>query len=135
MTLDESHVDASGLPKVHLHWQLSRIDKESVIRSHEILAEQFAGSGLGVLVPEPEFLDDGPDWGPGLRGGHHHMGTVRMADTPRQGVVDRHGRVHSVTGLYVGDSAVFPTGGYANPLLTLVALAWRLGAHLRARLV
>ena len=134
VTLHETHVDASGLARVQLHWQLSRTDKESVIGTHGILAEQFARSGLGLLVPEPAFLDDGPDWGPGLRGGHHHMGTARMADDPRHGVVDRHGRVHSVKGLYVGDAAVFPAGGSANPLLTLVALAWRLGDHLRDRL-
>lgn len=130
VTLDESRIDASGIPRVQLHWQLSRIDKESIIASHEILSRQFESSGLGVLVPEPAFLDDGPDWGQGLRGGHHHMGTTRMADDPRHGVVDRHGRVHSVHGLYVGDSGVFPTGGFANPLLTLVALASRLGEHL-----
>jgi choline dehydrogenase-like flavoprotein len=133
VTLDEDRIDASGLPRVQLNWQLSRRDKESIMGAHEILAEQFATSGLGVLLPEPAFLDDGPDWGPGLRGGHHHMGTARMADDARHGVVDRDGQVHDVHGLYVGDAAVFPTAGYANPLLTMVALSWRLGAHLRVR--
>lgn len=134
VTLDDTNRDASGLPRVILNWRLSRIDKESIMTAHEILATRFLASGLGVLVPEPAFRDDGPDWGPGLRGGHHHMGTVRMADDPRDGVVDSNGRVHSVRGLYVGDSGVFPTGGFANPLLTLVALAWRLGKHLERSL-
>ena len=134
VTLDEDHLDASGLPRVNLDWKLSRIDKEAVVGAHEILAEQFKASGLGILRPRPEFLDDGPDWGPGLRGGHHHMGTLRMSVDPRHGVVDKHGRVHTVQDLYVGDSAVFATSGYANPLLTLVALARRLGEHLEARL-
>jgi choline dehydrogenase-like flavoprotein len=62
------------------------------------------------------------------------MGTARMASDPRHGVVDPDCRVHSVHGLYVGDSAVFPVSGYANPLLTTVAIARRLGAHLRATL-
>ena len=134
VTLDARDTDASGLPRVQLRWQLSRIDKASVIASHDILRDQFLESGLGVLVPEPAFLDDGDDWGPNLRGGHHHMGTARMANDPRHGVVDSNCRVHSVHGLYVGDSAVFPVSGFANPLLTTVAVARRLGAHLRSQL-
>lgn len=132
--LDARNVDALGLPRVQLRWKLSRLDKESVMVSHEVLQQHFLETGLGVLIPEPAFLDDGDDWGPNLRGGHHHMGTARMATDSRHGVVDPDCRVHSVHGLYVGDSAVFPVSGYANPLLTTVAIARRLGAHLRARL-
>ena len=131
VTLRPRDRDATGLPRIDLHWKLSREDKESVLRSHEILADQFMGSGLGVVVPEPAFRDDGPDWGPNLRGGHHHMGTARMGHDPMHSVVDVDGRVHGVDGLYVGDSSVFSTVGYANPLLTTVAIARRLGAHLR----
>lgn len=54
------------------------------------------------------------------------MGTTRMADSPRQGVVDRDCRVNGVDNLFVAGSSVFPTGGYANPTLTLLALAIRL---------
>ena len=54
------------------------------------------------------------------------MGTTRMADSPRQGVVDRDCRVHGVDNLFIAGSSVFPTGGYANPTLTLLALAIRL---------
>lgn len=118
------------MPRVKLNWRSSRLDKEAVVGAHKVLAEHFAASGLGILTPEPEFLDDGPDWGPGLRSGHHQMGTLRMSADPRHGVTDRNGRVHTVQNLYVGDSAVFSTVAYANPLLTLVALARRLGKHL-----
>jgi choline dehydrogenase-like flavoprotein len=57
-----------------------------------------------------------------------------MADDPRRGVVDRHCRVHGLANLYVAGSSVFPTGGSANPTLTIVALALRLAEHLRAEL-
>jgi choline dehydrogenase-like flavoprotein len=50
------------------------------------------------------------------------------------GAVDADGRVDGTTNLYVAGPSVFPTGGHANPMLTLVALALRLAAHLRAHL-
>jgi choline dehydrogenase-like flavoprotein len=58
-------------------------------------------------------------------GGYHHMGTTRMSECRRQGVTDGVGRVHSVDNLYVTGSSVFPTSGWANPTLTIIALAMR----------
>jgi choline dehydrogenase-like flavoprotein len=57
-----------------------------------------------------------------------------MADDPRRGVVDRDGRVFGCDNLYVAGSSVFPTGGFANPTVNLVALTLRLAEHLRTRL-
>jgi choline dehydrogenase-like flavoprotein len=62
------------------------------------------------------------------------MGTTRMHDDPKQGVVDRNCRVHGIDNLFVAGSSVFPTGGAANPTLTLLALTLRLADHLRPRL-
>ena len=61
----------------------------------------------------------------------HHMGTTRMNDNPNRGVVDSNCRVHGVANLYVTGSSVFPTCGNANPTWTIVALALRLGEHLK----
>ena len=47
-----------------------------------------------------------------------------------RGVVDRHGRVHSADNLYVAGASTFPTAGFANPTLTIVAMALRLARHL-----
>jgi choline dehydrogenase-like flavoprotein len=57
-----------------------------------------------------------------------------MSDNPTTGVVDTDCRVFGVENLYVAGSSVFPTSGYANPTLTMVALAIRLADTLRARL-
>ena len=62
------------------------------------------------------------------------MGTLRISDNPHHGVVDANCRVHGMDNLYVAGSAVFPTSGYANPTLTIVALALRLADHLKNRL-
>ena len=56
---------------------------------------------------------------------HHPAGTARMADDPKQGVVDRNCRVHGVSNLYVASSAVFTTGGCAPPTLIIIAMAVR----------
>lgn len=74
------------------------------------------------------------DWPERVVGGPHHMGTTRKADDPRHGVVDADCRVHSSENLYVLGCSVFPTGGYANPTLMIVALALRLAEHLRSSL-
>jgi choline dehydrogenase-like flavoprotein len=65
-------------------------------------------------------------------GNWHHLGTTRMHRDPTKGVVDEHCRVHDVSNLYLAGSSVFPTGGYANPTLTIVALALRLADRLKS---
>ena len=62
------------------------------------------------------------------------MGTTRMHDNPKKGVVDRDCRVHGTSNLFIAGPSVFPTGGYANPILTAVALALRLADHVKQRM-
>jgi choline dehydrogenase-like flavoprotein len=57
-----------------------------------------------------------------------------MHTDPKQGVVDKNCRVHGLENLYVTGSSVFPTIGYANPTLTIVALAIRLAEHLHQQI-
>jgi choline dehydrogenase-like flavoprotein len=57
-----------------------------------------------------------------------------MHADPRHGVVDENGRVHSAPNLYVAGSSVFPTSGWANPTLTILALTLRLADHLNRRI-
>jgi choline dehydrogenase-like flavoprotein len=47
-----------------------------------------------------------------------------------RGVTDRHGRVHGADNLFVAGASNFPTAGFANPVLTIVALTLRLARHL-----
>jgi choline dehydrogenase-like flavoprotein len=61
------------------------------------------------------------------------MGTTRLHQDPKLGVADADCRVHSLANVYVAGSSLFPQSGYANPTLTIVALADRLGLHLTAR--
>jgi choline dehydrogenase-like flavoprotein len=67
-------------------------------------------------------------------GGCHHAGTARMAADPRDGVVDHDCRVFGIENLFIAGSSVFPTSGWSNPTLTLLALGYRLADRLKAEL-
>ncbi|HEX8217176.1 MAG TPA: GMC family oxidoreductase [Allosphingosinicella sp.] len=123
--------DALGLPRVKLDWRLSPIDVQSVAVLVRTLGDELARLGLGRVEPA-DWLSN-PDGGwrtdPLISahpiGGYHHMGTTRMADDPRRGVTDADTRIHGIGNLYVAGSSLFPTSGWANPTLTIVALALR----------
>ena len=77
---------------------------------------------------------EGRQWPAKLEGTWHHMGTTRMHDSPREGVVDRDCKVHGISNLYVGGSSVFPTVGANFPTITIAALTLRLAGHLMRQL-
>jgi choline dehydrogenase-like flavoprotein len=80
-----------------------------------------------------DYLEDPDDasWPDFAGGGWHHIGTTRMSDDPRSGVVDANCKVHGLSNLYVAGSSCFVTCGSANPTLTVVALSLRLSDHLK----
>lgn len=122
--------DALGVPKVDLRWQLVERDVHTIQSCVKLFGQAVGEADLGrVSLREAttEALSRH------IVGGWHHMGTTRMSPEPTKGVVDVNCKVHSVNNLYVGGSSVFPTSGYANPTLTIVALAMRLVDHLMDR--
>lgn len=125
--------DQLGMQRVALDWRLSDVDKRNVRRTLELLGAEVGRAGIGRL----RILhgEDEPGWPEDLNGGQHHMGTTRMSDDPKQGVVDRDCRVHGMSNLFVAGSSVFPTPGGATPTLMLVALAIRLSDHLKGRVL
>ncbi len=127
-------LDRFGVPLPHVHWQAVDADATSFHRFHEVLEEELAGAGLGAL--RRTFNGDGDGggrrWRDLVQSGKHHMGATRMSSDPELGVVDADCRVHDLENLFVAGSSVFPTYGWANPTLTLLALALRLADRLAA---
>jgi choline dehydrogenase-like flavoprotein len=115
--------DHFGQPRPLVQWKWGELNARSLQLGLEALARDLAEAGLGVLKLEQPF---GP-----LQLSHHHMGTTRMHIMPQHGVVDPNCRVHGTSNVFVAGSSVFPTGGYANPTFTIIALAVRLAKHLR----
>lgn len=124
--------DRLGLFRVRVEWRLPPELPTHVLRLHRLLDAELRRTGVGRLVTL--FEPDGSDLPDRVLPSYHHMGTTRMHDDPRRGVVDRHGRVHGIDNLYVAGSSVFPAYGHANPTLTIVALTLRLADHLGPRL-
>ncbi len=56
----------------------------------------------------------------------HLFGTAHMGADPATSVVDPRGQSHDLPGLYVADSAIFPTNMGVNPAHTVAAMAWRI---------
>ncbi len=125
-----SREDRFGMRLPHLVWRVGEWERRSIRRAQELLAAAWQAAGVGRL--EGRLGEERPRRL--FRGHWHHLGTTRMDPDPTRGVVDEHSRVHGVANLYVTGSSVFPTGGYANPTLTIVALALRLADELEATL-
>ena len=125
--------DPLGMPRAALDWRLSDVDRENVRRTLELFGAEIGAAGIGRL----RILhgEDETGWPEDLDGGQHHMGTTRMSDDPKQGVVDAECRVHGMSNLFVAGSSVFPTPGGATPTLLLVALALRLADRLKGMML
>jgi len=122
--------DRIGMPISKINWQINQQEVTTVERLGELIATEFRRIGL----PQPvlykhnheleqfqlKFVDRA-----------HPTGTTRMSATPSSGAVDDNCKLHSVDGLYVAGSSVFPTSSHVNPTLDILALAIRLADHIK----
>lgn len=120
--------DALGIPRLKTNLQISENDKHSLVKTQRIMSEIVEKNKLGTIVSE--FDNDDFEW-KNLTDSSHHIGTTRMSDDPRYGVVDKNCKVHGIDNLFVSGSSVFPTAGHVNPTFTIVALALKLADHIR----
>jgi choline dehydrogenase-like flavoprotein len=127
-----SQVDVLGMPKLRVDWRYSQSDIESLGGTLDLIAQEVELAGVGRFEYQRETLEEDLTRF-GAYGGHH-IGTTRMGNDERTSVVNRDCQMHSVHNLYIAGSSVFPTSGQANPTLTLLALALRLGDKLGRRL-
>jgi choline dehydrogenase-like flavoprotein len=122
--------DPLGIPRARVHWKISELEKRSVMRLAQLFASEVGRIGFAPPVLAGWVRDNRPDQAV-FCDVAHPTGTTRMADDPRQGVVDPNCRLHGVEGVYIAGSSVFPTAGHANPTLMIVALALRLADRLK----
>ena len=68
-----------------------------------------------------------------LSAGQHQAGTCRMGDDPKTSVTDSRGRVHGHENLFVADASLHVTNGGFNPVLTIMALAYRVAEEAKKK--
>lgn len=130
ITLSATEKDTLGMPRVCVDWRLRKSVQHSVDRTLAIISDELVQSGVASVSLDPPI--EGGAWPSSLEkeGTWHHMGTTRMHDSPKQGVVDRDCRVHDMNNLYIAGSSVFPTAGANFPTITIAALTFRLAEHI-----
>lgn len=124
--------DSLGMPRTDLNWALSPIDKRSMRELNKLIGIQLGLKEIGRVKIHDFLLNEEDDTMPNTTsGGWHHIGTTRMSNDPKKGVVDSNCKVHGINNLFVAGSSCFPTAGAVNPTLSIVAISLRLGEHLK----
>jgi choline dehydrogenase-like flavoprotein len=122
--------DDLGMPKINMHWDnIGKIEKDTIVKSVKIMARELGLLGTGkikftnALLSGESYKIDDPI--------NHHIGTTRMSDSSKTGVVDKNCKVFGISNLYIAGSSVFSTSSIVNPTYTIVALSLRLGKYIK----
>lgn len=124
--------DELGMRRLNINRRCTSQDVESIVRSHKYWDAHLRKHGSGYL----KYLSDDPEasvWQQ-TRDGFHQIGTTRMSDNPKTGVVGPNCNIHGFDDLFVASSSIFVTSGQANPTFMIVAFALRLADYLKKQL-
>jgi choline dehydrogenase-like flavoprotein len=108
--------DRFGLPIAHTTFTLHDNDKKLIDYGKKKTMDVMWAAGAQEVVQEARFA--------------HLVGAARMGADPATSVVDEFGRTHDIDNLFICDGSIMPTQGSANPGLTIMALAARIGDYL-----
>ncbi|MEY8802098.1 GMC family oxidoreductase [Leisingera sp. XS_AS12] len=122
VTLNHDVTDQHGLPVANVHF--SDHPNDIAMRDHAYRQGMAVYDAVGATrtFPTPPYPST------------HNLGTNRMSENPRDGVVNRWGQTHDIANLFVSDGSQFTTGAAENPTLTIVALAIRQADHIAGEL-
>jgi choline dehydrogenase-like flavoprotein len=121
-------VDGLGIRKPKLHIKVDEYNKLAFENAWEVMRTIF--TSLHVKPEEMVLPTNRNEYS----GAGHIMGTCRMGMDPAQSVVDAECRTHDHPNLFILGASVFPTGGTANPTLTVAALSLRAAETIKAQL-
>ena len=113
ITLHDSMKDQYGLPIPNVHFDDHPNDIAMRNHAYRQGAALYEAVGAVRTFPTPPYPST------------HNLGTNRMSEKPRDGVVNKWGQTHDIANLFVSDGSQFTTGAAENPTLTIVALAIR----------
>ena len=119
VTLDPDVRDHFGMPVARLSGSLHPEDHKTAAFISERVVAWAKASGATEVAP----LVLGPAEGPSA--GQHQAGTCRMGNDPATSVTDAWGHVWGHDNLHIVDGSLHVTNGGVNPVLTILALAYR----------
>ncbi len=117
VTLAEE-TDARGLRVAHVDYSQCDNDRANIAAGKAALKEIWEAAEAQDTLTIDRYA--------------HLVGGCRMGMRAEESVCDADHRVWGVNGLLICDGSVMPTQGAANPALTIMALASRLGERLAA---
>jgi choline dehydrogenase-like flavoprotein len=122
ITINSDVKDQFGIPVVDVHFDDHPNDV--AMRNHAYQQGQAIYDAVGATrtFPTPPYPST------------HNLGTNRMSENARDGVVNRWGQTHDIENLFVSDGSQFTTGAAENPTLTIVALAIRQADHIASEM-
>ncbi|MDP2619004.1 MAG: GMC family oxidoreductase [Hyphomicrobiales bacterium] len=113
VTLHPTEKDQYGLPVPNVHFDDHDNDKKMREHAYKQGSAVYEAVGAVKTFHTPPYPST------------HNLGTNRMSENARDGVVNKHGQAHDIRNLFVSDGSQFTTGGAENPTLTIVTLAIR----------
>ena len=127
LVLDTKRRDRWGLPMLAAegreHANDAKARRFMSDRARDILVAAGAKDiqqGYGGDTPRPRWSI----------GGQHQSGSCRMGLDPAGSVCDKWGRVWDFPNLFVADGSLHVNNGGMNPVLTIMALAFRVGQNI-----
>jgi len=118
ITLNHDLKDQHGLPAPNVHFDDHANDKAMRAHAYKQGMAIYDAVGATRAFPTPPYPST------------HNLGTNRMSEKARDGVVNKWGQTHDIANLFVSDGSQFTTGAAENPTLTIVALAIRQADHI-----
>lgn len=113
ITLNHDVLDQYGLPAPNVHFDDHPNDVAMRDHAYKQGMAVYEAVGATRVFPTPPYPST------------HNLGTNRMSENPRDGVVNKNGQTHDIANLFISDGSQFTTGAAENPTLTIVALAIR----------
>ncbi|UED83324.1 GMC family oxidoreductase [Streptomyces profundus] len=123
VTVEPGTRDAFGVPVARLSGRPHPADLASARLLSERATEWLRASGARAVFPFGTQEPTHPS------GGQHQAGTCRMGDDPLTSVTDPWGTVWGHENVRVVDASLHVTNGGVNPVLTILALAYRVAGR------
>jgi choline dehydrogenase-like flavoprotein len=131
ITLSET-LDTYGLPRARIDWSLGEADRQAMADASRLFLAAWAESGYGKLAELTLHDIEAVDAVFACAGGTSHPGgTTRIGASAASGVLDRELRAFGIPNLTVTATSAFPTGGAANPTMTLILATLRAADRLK----